>query len=88
MRPIVTKPELPPLPHHSQQLTTELAQEPYFVIVTGRSDGRHDAAAEQRAAGPDECDIQPPLTGSLPHPSAATPGAAGRDAGIKGRWPL
>jgi len=33
MRPIVTKPELPPLPHHSQQLTTELAQEPNFVKV-------------------------------------------------------
>ena len=53
-------------------------------MATGRSDGRPDAAAEQRAAGPDECDIQPPLTGSLPHSSAAARGhrrRGGRDQG-------
>ena len=30
---------------------TEKGSHPYFVMVTDRSDGRHDAAAEQRAAG-------------------------------------
>jgi len=46
----------------------------YLVMVAGRSDGQHDAAGEQWAADLDECDIQPPLTGSLPHSSAAALG--------------